>query len=280
MTSPFTHSYNTRSKSAPSLPTPSNSTSKKIVKKQQKLGLIEPQHHHSHHFSTTQLGDLMVQYDRPPTTMIATSMMDRTPPQNIMMMGGTSGAKQQQQWSSPLFSCDKLPQYVATLLCPCTAFSKIMDHLILASSEQHNRPHDPQHNSVTVQFTCQETFCSMLSYAFFPCMYLFYTNKNSHNLLMEEEEEEALCHRYLPDYIYYTPPSTNESFQSDPKAPLFLVCLASGCMIPATCFLRQIVSYKKAAKNHGKKESLWTSGIVSCLLWPCALVQVEEELYS
>ena len=271
-------SYNTRSKTARN----------KTAKKELKLELIETPHHHPHHFSTTQLGDLMMQYDTSPTATITTSMMDAPPlPHNIMMMTPSNGSvvqQQQWQWSSPLFSCDKLPNYVATLFCPCTAFSNITEHLILASSEQRNRSHDNHHNSVTLHFTCQETCCTVLSYAFFPCAYLFYTNKlYKMPVEEEEEEEEAFCHRYLPDYVYYTPPPPPPSIEPlklGSKAPILLVCLASACMIPATCFVRQIVSYKKASKYNYKKESLWTSGIVSCLMWPCALVQVEDELYS
>lgn len=262
----MSHAYNTRSKSSSSqelaslltsLPSKKKTKqSKKITKPLVNSPLPLTAHHH-----TTQIEDLnMMHYDVPPPTILRMDHHHQTMPLK-------------EPWSTPLFSCEKLLQYATTMLCPCTVFYKIIDSLILS-----------ENRSDTVRFTCQETTCSVLSYTFFPCIYFLY-NKNDSNGEEIWSEEETFCHQYLLDYIYYhppppPPPEPYDNLFKPPDRPLFLVCLASGCMIPATCLLRQIVSHKKASKYHSKKESLWTSGIVSCLLWPCALVQVEEELHT
>ena len=99
----------------------------------------------------------------------------------------------------------------------------------------------------------------------------------------ESYDHDTTHHHYDHNEIVSQPPSDFYDY----KNAAFVVCLASGCMIPATCMVRQIASQKYAdIKNNTqhddsmqwKGESLWTSGVVSCLAWPCALVQVEDEI--
>jgi hypothetical protein len=201
--------------------------------------------------------------------------------------------KPERVWSSPLFLFSNLSKYVTTVCCPCSTFFEIFDGL----SSGH-----PSRAKSSVSCCSPSTCCSLLSYAFFPMVYAFkYTNVAQQleiaSRRQEEEEEDSCCpelfsdhHGGALDYIYHHDPEIDThpgiiEQQPDCMRLGFFVCLASGCIIPATCLVRQIASQRYAAvkrEQHPEvawtREPLWASGLVSCLAWPCGLVQVEDEI--
>jgi hypothetical protein len=195
-------------------------------------------------------------------------------------------------WTTPLFSCAKLPRYVYTMLCPCTAlYSIFMDKLV---DVHHYHPEQRlKHNDN--QPTVKEMCCSCMS-----CLCLPGLGTGAAKILAEDNKKES---HHFYDYLYYHPATEEEEVSSvlhdvcgcypsdstsdqtatstsatcNDSLMFSMGCvLTSVCFIPATCIVRQITTQKYHPTN--KHESYWRSGLVSCFAWPCGLVQVMDEI--
>lgn len=189
-------------------------------------------------------------------------------------------------WRTPLCHCTSttVSRYAFACLCPCGLVSDLAKQLVCPTPVAHP----------FALPTAPQVCCNIMSCCFFPCLALYhglyghftwpYNFFGNHQEEEEEEEEESCCSQGLLNYICVieseeadTSPSSSEPFLHESlRFAATTLCLSTFCIIPTTCLLRHITTVKY--HHTSMQEPLWTTGLVSCFAWPCALVQTMDEI--
>lgn len=204
-----------------------------------------------------------------------------------MMINTNNASSPYYPWSTPLCHLTSTSRYAFACLCPCTILSDILTQLlglgtnVYSPSDRHAHGYAP---------TVSEICCSLASCSFFPCLSAYrYTGAWPVdifcNFFHHEEEEEEVEYQWPKGILNYiclveeeeeVVPSTLSNFHRFAVPATLSLCLASVCLIPTTCIMRRTTTVKFHRPND--RESIWTSGLISCFAWPCALVQTMDEI--
>jgi hypothetical protein len=95
-------------------------------------------------------------------------------------------------------------------------------------------------------------------------------------VIEEDEPEEDAAHHYHHSLDQQDEDQNNNELLEKIKFTATTLCLSTVCIIPATCLIRHVATTKYHHPH--AQEPLWTTGIVSCFAWPCALVQTLDEI--
>jgi len=185
-------------------------------------------------------------------------------------------------WRKDLFEVRLFPSYCVNLFCPWAPMYHLMNRLLI----------NQQHSSVESSTCCYEHITPMSAAhscitCILPCGLC--TNSIVHYATETEEEEEdnETYHNstWLPDELnMFT--SHNNMHEEEQQANTLsktltqhytmpAVCVGIACMFPSMYWIRRVVD-STLHKTHN--ESMWDTGLITCLAWPCSLTQMIEEM--
>jgi hypothetical protein len=187
-------------------------------------------------------------------------------------------------WKTDLFEVPLLPSYCFNLFCPWPSMYHIQSRLSFedVSSEDrcfhtHITPWNAAHNCLA---------CCL------PCGLVAHSANRYLQDYIDEEEEPTIPtsnHSWFSQQLdmNVTSNAHNNSIASStqPKDPTWAdtasnympqaVCLGLTCLFPSMCWLRNRVDN---AMHYRKRESLWLTGLITCVAWPCSLTQMIREI--
>ena len=175
---------------------------------------------------------------------------------NFMVPETTTAKKR--SWMFPLFECRSLHKYVCAIVFPCVPMNTVR-RLLQRQYSQDNHDIETVSAGVLSSIPCVLGLMSVNRHmveAFFAPLIGSKQDTNADAWWDAKEEEEAEC-------------DNGQRLKVAAACALYplLVC-------PTVCWMRRRVIHEAEIES----ESLWHSGQVALCCWPCALVQMEDEL--
>ena len=189
-------------------------------------------------------------------------------------------------WRKDLFEVHLLPSYCMNLFCPWAPMYHLMNRLLINSNNQHNSSSNESsvccHKHITPMNAAHSCITCVLPCGLCTNSIVHYVNDKP---MTEEEEETHNNSSWLPDELnmFTSHPPVHEEYDDEPDISKTLtqhytipaVCLGMACMFPSMCWIRRVVDN---TLHWTHNESIWETGIITCLAWPCSLTQMIEEM--
>ena len=188
-------------------------------------------------------------------------------------------------WHKDLFEVNLIPYYGVNLLCPWAAMYQLLDKLLYDKVIIKNKCYfiHPM-NAAHSFFTCQLPCCLATRSAW---KYLTAKSPNDDDDDDEQQQPQTpvpstwftLPHEMTMLPIHHEEEDEEETIPSEmlTNSTLSIVCMGMMCMLPTMCWIRHAVDqkYHEFTEN---KESMWQTGLITCLAWPCSLTQLSGEI--
>ena len=199
-----------------------------------------------------------------------------------------AGTMSHRAWQKDLIEVDLIPNYCANLLCPWAAIYHLLDHMIVTDNDDttgHGTCSflDPCYVAPNLCIPCQVPCCLALESAW---QYLFPIQPKQKPELKPPSQSpwyQNMPHELLSMSHPASSPDDEEEEEEEgwpvsktlSDRALNAACIGMLCMLPTMCYLRHKVDVRY---HMGRHESLWKTGLVTCIAWPCSLTQLEKEM--
>lgn len=196
-----------------------------------------------------------------------------------------------------LFEPHLIPYYCVNLCCPWAAMYHLMDRLTMVSSSDSDTSNHLEPFSIVHSFlTCPLPCClSLLSIGQSVSSFLVHHEPSNEQQQQQQQPPQSSnnAHMWFPvphglHPIHEEEAQVGEEHyidEADEASVLTLsnmaavsVCASMVCVLPTICWIRRTIN----KKYHGldqHSESLWQTGLITCLAWPCALTQMQNEIH-